>query len=1177
MAVIKERKSYPSIQFITKQILDAYNPQADEQSPLRDDFFKQVVTRCVADVAGVLQVMVTEDHGKMKLVKPGAQVAAMHDELSKRYGSEGARNLIIRNLPGFTKGQVHTPHPTEVLTDEAIFAERKFVEALLAAPQLFQPADKERNILNDDQKKNLHDSLTRLNEKLNEPLKEKMTIPKEMYRSILFSRFQFESVPLTANHVLEAVDKPSTGLSFEELKFFGNILKPSTWSPGDEDSKPDMTVAMIDKGLALNRRAVMFHYYRNLAKLVVDANGNATPEVRDEIEKIMYRLLKTGHKYEAGPVALDKQYAINRLKGTSRNSDDREDLHFDRQYDSNLRSTLFHEFEEKLTGNKFKDLPPYGKPEELLADLENLRKNGPLQTTMKDEAHPYVTPLDAFIIQVMNFRDTALRVQIRQSRDMHEGVMNTLLSLFPENAFPQSIRGEMAALKQATETIAEKTEFAEKHKNDPEAEKAKEDAIAASLPIREKAIDALLDAYMSGNNPTFTKTVQMVVDEAWKRLDARFTQARDQLIGDIEKNGINDALLDKLEEGMSTKSFRKELKQLAAADPEAAQKELIDKIKENGLTSYYATHGTLKQKEFNFYQTIGTFGIAVAHADQIQQYLIAECSSKTDMMEAFFMLKVMEAVRAPQAKDKIAIVNLVEYPDRVTGKTTAEIPAVRMTVDAMNNPYFRKHHVGIKLNDHLLDDYSLKEGKRRLTVAEAKRMHNLPVKEGDENKEIVGTKMMMGAGSDVTKAGGVAAAAAMMAVMEHTREALLDNEPPMLLVDYIGCGGGIHRSQPVSSAFETVQGRSMRQTAEAIAHKTTNLLTRNLRNRLAMNPDRESDLGDSTSPLSKLNRPESQKITARLNLGNLANVPSSLSMWESVVKPRTFAMMDIYNKLYKSPEFRELNAYSARIFVDVTQFAARPDKRVTAGKEEKEVFPPKVDVEKTRAIGFGAALNASGICAPMFYGASEYLKDIDTDPKILRDMYMHDPKAQDTINRITYGIVMADMDVAWKYLGRNTPPAVEELQQLAASTPDKNDREALATKCLAKVHLEYNAASTKLLKLQRAVDSKIGPEKTGKEAAKEILSLLPRALREQMQMSLDNIDKPRNQLADLFQKVKTGEVSFDKVKNRDAELYNNIIYPAMGTIYEWSEHTPRAYTRPAWGKARETIEQGRAA
>jgi hypothetical protein len=376
----------------------------------------------------------------------------------------------------------------------------------------------------------------------------------------------------------------------------------------------------------------------------------------------------------------------------------------------------------------------------------------------------------------------------------------------------------------------------------------------------------------------------------------------------------------------------------------------------------------------------------------------------------------------------------------------------------------------------------------------------------------------------------------------------------------------------------------MRQSPENIAQKVLGLLTDFLHRRLANNAE-VGPVEQRDKWLAKVINTDERNVMARVNMSNLAALPKNDAMWQAHTKDRTYAMMEKYGKLYASGEFKELMSYSADMYANLTKFAARPTARVGAAKKPQGYLAP-VDVKETRAIGFGAALNVAGICAPLYFGGSEYLKtgSEGQGESDLRQMYLYEPKAQDTINRMTYGVIMADMDVAWKYLGREHPPASAELEKMAASTPGfankdaptQAERQAMAEKCLAEINIEYNQVAGKLLRLHQSIAGRPRSEVTdGKQAATELLQTLPAALREQISLSREHISKPRHALADLFMEMGKGNPPPASV-TKESEEYKNIIYPAMGAIFECFEHTPRAYTRPKWAKATEQ-QQERAA
>ena len=162
-------------------------------------------------------------------------------------------------------------------------------------------------------------------------------------------------------------------------------------------------------------------------------------------------------------------------------------------------------------------------------------------------------------------------------------------------------------------------------------------------------------------------------------------------------------------------------------------------------------------------------------------------------------------------------------------------------------------------------------------------------------------------------------------------------------------------------------------------------------------------------------------IVAQLNLGNLEGMPLERQDWENQTKKRIGAQMDMYKEIYTDPAYSAYMGFTADPFVKLTSYAARAAARTrSAGGDES--FPPLVDVSNLRAIGYGAAINTAGSCTTYFYGSSKFL-NLDEQGHIpeaekqeLAQLYLRDPIAQDTINRATYGVVMANMQTAWQYM-----------------------------------------------------------------------------------------------------------------------------------------------------------------
>lgn len=1144
---------------IFNELLDIYPGPSDAQYKA---FYEEIVTRCVADVAGMLQTGGKDDksgstsryytsgeEGEFN-TRAAAELGAMYRVLAKKHTAEPARNLILGNLPGFTKGMVYTPHPTEMLNESGIEAQERLMEVLIEHPKLFKTGDaRQTSRLDSKERDTIHSALEELSQTMSTPVSKPLTISQEMRRSIRFSQRQFDAIPGIADTVLAAVyvdpQNPdaavptSSQLSMDTLKKFGHLIEPQTWSPGDQDSKPDMTADKLQEGSDLSRRAMMFHYYRTLTALGASVRGGPSPE-RDEtlgaIQQMMHRMLKTGYGAygkDDKPKPLDIKFADDKLRGVSEVRTNGHHAFSDR-YRSYGDSSFFRSFKQDFDA-KSAEAKPYASMDEFVNDLQNLRQSSVLRDK-KDDKRKSITLVDSLIIQALNFDDAALRIQVRQNAERHAEVVDTILSQLPAEKMPPG------------------TMLVQSHdQKNP------------------RGIEKLLEAFKS--KPEFRKLVQ------------------DTVSGQIKEAG------DKLATFPPSPENDKAFAALSDKDKEKALQDYADK-------KLAFIDEVVGKDNYNMYQVMQTMSLAAKKPNQIPRYLIAECNSTTDMLEAFFLLKVTESLEEEKRKareketekaeapvnGKVEIVNLVEHPPLVKDKGQGPI-AAQMTTGAMANADFREHHLSITNSNHRLKTYSLKRGDHDMTVAEAKRTYGLKVNEGDEDRTIKGVKMMMGAGSDITKAGSSAAAAAMMDTMERTREALLNNkECPILLTDYIGCGGGVHRTQPVSTSYETVQGQSMRQSPENIAQKVLGLLTEHMHKRLAMNPDSAQD-----KYLGRVHAPSDHKLMVQVNMSNLAQLGQNDAMWQNETRARTYAMMDKYGELYKSERFEEMMGNTADMYANLTKFAARPSNRVTSGEVKWDGFPARVDVMKTRAIGFGAALNASGICAPLYYGGSEYLKTANAqEERQLKDMYQWDPKAQDTINRMTYGVVMADMDVAWKYMGHDKAPTSAELEKMASSNPpltvfkDKEkptmaelnargvEHRALAEKALAEINIEYNTVANKLLRLHQAVSGKPLSEYTdGKQAANELLGTLPTALREQLSLSREHIKKPREALANLFKDMLDGKVDPKSVK-KGTDVYNTTVYPAMGALFECFEHTPRAYTRPKWVKATEPT-QSRAA
>lgn len=600
-----------------------------------------------------------------------------------------------------------------------------------------------------------------------------------------------------------------------------------------------------------------------------------------------------------------------------------------------------------------------------------------------------------------------------------------------------------------------------------------------------------------------------------------------------------------------------------------------------------ARHKERKDGWDKFYETLKGFEIAAEKPEAIPRYLIAECRNSNDVLAAFLLLKAMEPNekrRDPKAR-KVEIVPLFEHRAHVEN-------APETMKEAYANEHFRKHHNNLtdpfdpaitttkELNTPQIPPHEAEH----ISVKEAKERYGITPKAGDEDRYLKATKLVMYAGSDITKSAGASGAGLVMQTTNRMREMMLELPEPVLLVDYTGVGGGVHRSQPVATAYETAQGRSLRQTPQSLAQKILMQAGRAVRKVLGLNISFDDPEEPTLNPAAQqMDGKKKDVITAQLNMGNIA-----AANWYDgkETKERLSASMTAYQELYKDPTYSAYMGYTADPFVKLTSYAARSAAR---NRSKGDIgFPPLVDVESLRAIGYGAALNVSGTCAGLYFGASEFLK-LDEAGNLAADsleetkrLYLQDPIAQDRINRATYGVVMANMDTAWKYLGyersvgddgvvkvtkngkTSDVGALAANPKMLAENPTKEEKEQAAAYVLAKIDREYQRVSKGILQLQREVKKDAGLSLSpmpGKSDAEQLLEELPKALKTQIRDSLWHLTPARHFLAERFNEIVEGKVEMPK---RDSSKEFSDIYYAMGSMFETFENVPRAYTRLRW-------------
>lgn len=1140
-------------------LLDQYAQQ--HQRGVEDGkwkMFAEIITRIANDVAGNRYTLASDgsrfssfDRIFEHLRTQGEAQLIQEPEKTMAGMLSGVFHRVLDALSNFTKGIVQTPHPTEVLTRDAIYAEGA-LHTLLENNHSFLFSEAGRQSARVDSYRDVLQAMDTLYESL-KPLREQMRPEHEMARSVEFSETMFNSVPLVMQTMLDSairehVYDPSQKLTFAELSRFNLMIQPETWSPGDRDSKDQMTAAMLEKGVALNEQSMKLHYIRKLAELTVEAHEVPVPSgeetIADITKQMMYRLMvgmadTEIHDYARLLLKLSPDVNIRDialLLGVKHPGDERDiaDVAADPKMAGiveaiaakpvmadtvreviRVLNQIKHDhkrgFKSEAESDPEKIETPYAGEREFLDDLNYLH------SIQGDTFQKYILPngekahfdkLEALMVQANNFGLRALRSQIRQNADVHEQVMGLVLKTLHDSHI------EVAGY-------------------DPEDPKS---------AMKKGVVEAALDMLMSKEHPEIGRAIHAV-------LKAKITS-----IGKDLKNHVGE-----------------------------------------------------KSDEYRLYETLKGFQIAAEKPDAIPRYLIAECRDETDVLAAFFMLKAMEpdAKRHDVNQKKVEIVPLFEHRKDVNN-------APETVIRAYDNTHFREHHNAMTdahdpaiLKVESLDKHGMltidhpdplglgKSQLRELTqehyisVAEAKRRYGIAhITEADEKKQVKATKLVMYAGSDITKSAGSSGAGLVMRTTNVMREKLLDMDEPVLLLDYTGVGGGVHRSQPVSTSYETAQGRSLRQTPQSIAQKILQQAGRAVQRVLGMDVAPIHYHADQDDRKQKV-------LTAQLNMGNIGSVSWNEDAWNSETNRRLNASIDAYEKLYQDPAYSTYFGFTADNFVKLTSYGARGAARNRAAGDTGG-FPPHIDVKELRAIGYGAALNASGSCAGLFFGASQFL-ELDDNGHIsddnmaaLKKIYLNDPIAQDRINRATYGVVMANMDTAWTYLGyerrrengqtvlsrngismdaRELMDSDGELEGALAKLGRKEplnleEKTRIAAHTLATIELEYQRLSTGLLELHRAIkqDAGLALSPSRGTQAEQLMEELPLALKEQMKDSKWHMTPAREKLAKMFDDIVKGH---RKQPDRSSPDFTDIYY-AMGSMFETFENVPRAYTRMRW-------------
>ena len=180
-----------------------------------------------------------------------------------------------------------------------------------------------------------------------------------------------------ADGILSAIDGGinSKDLSFDQIQqYFGNIQRSGTWSPGDQDSKPDATVDMLEAGLGINKRAVLSRYFRSLVEIGSKLDPKTDAEAITDVRKTMYALAKTTcETFEGDGIKVDHSTVTNMLLGQPLDGT-KNPYQFDTKskYEELAKGEFFKEFSNTLNTVKSDS---YQDNDSFLSDLEKLRNN----------------------------------------------------------------------------------------------------------------------------------------------------------------------------------------------------------------------------------------------------------------------------------------------------------------------------------------------------------------------------------------------------------------------------------------------------------------------------------------------------------------------------------------------------------------------------------------------------------------------------------------------------------------------------------------------------------------------------------------------------------------------------------------------------------------------------------
>jgi hypothetical protein len=1059
-----------------------------------------------------------------------------YENISKKYPDpEVARKIFLHSLTNNIAAYVLTPHPTETLTNDSIAAERKLSEVMHSKDFMdwsengFEPGHKVVGKLK-NAVEGLHDKLS------SEVIEENLRLDQESVRGIKFTERFYDAVELIIHDVDKALrDVGGKELQHKEITKFvleaeNRLFDVLGWAATDQDGKQNARPAYIEDLMEKSSRAMAQLYMVEFAKLYnnyanahpeqVENNREYKHDVKQIIKDLILRIdnpenLKDFYskpeserqeiflkeKKEASRIRKNKTDEVikfespniarhlERMKRASINRGFGIDENIVSVFEESIQEIIDSEQKQSGFAKNYKD--QLIERTKILAD--KYLQDQPVHVLSNGIETP-VNTFDMLMAKIATFGSQALKSQIRQnSRDIESAFIYVLKDIKNEGN---------VELPEVYESLL--VQFSLKTNIERSIKDIKQNLEEDQLAIMKSS-----DPENIIKNRIYTKKHELLVHS--------------NLLADIEP-ALNKNLLLALADIKNNKELGDAFKEFVVSRDKIYKSFLAPSELAKKLSDLSADYGRAEdiEKDIIAYDRLKTIQLAVDNPEKIPDMISAESNVAITIPIQHFLAqavsktgKVLNKIFSlPESKETIQSsgkdwANLLSDENILAQINSTGMPAPKK-YDEQGNPIY-------------------------LTKADILRFMGVPaenITSSDHEVKITESHIGMYPQSDVVKVTSVPSAGFLIAQAEYEMTLNLA-EKGIFYQSYRGGGSSPWRGNPVDGAYQTIQGRAMRMSQEAVEVMTVNRKTKqgSVLNELIGNGYRLEKTVSDGDPRSH---------HSNSNWGNYRAINQQPEKWKKYYNAFVNKVGGAYSELYESDAFGIwFSTSSLQEAAKIASYSARATNKA-GDKDAIDYYPSAVDPKGMRAIQFGMATSAliphGGM---MIYKAFENDKgelDVEMMNEILKDYRAGKvPALQEAINKSATCLAMADLNSSWEIAG------FTRLDKGAKGCIKLNDENILISEIATGKHDELIKQHLLSGGIYKHIKE---PEIFDKKIENEIISIRTLA-----QMDIATV-KSRDYIAIVLNAVKDHSVNIDQqnideIKNKESR---NVILDSLPTL-----------------------------